>query len=114
MIYTKTIPAHPADFADFPDGLHPDIRAYLASHNIPCLYTHQAELFEYFGLREALHPVSAGYAEDERLAMDFLEKMCAFCRRMGDGGYGQSERRFGNRCGGVPGLRAETVSESIR
>lgn len=59
MIYTKTIPAHPADFADFPDGLHPDIRAYLASHNIPCLYTHQAELFEYFGLREALPPVSA-------------------------------------------------------
>ena len=47
VIYTKTIPAHPADFADFPDGLHPDIRAYLASHNIPCLYTHQAELFEY-------------------------------------------------------------------
>ncbi len=88
VIYTKTIPAHPADFADFPGGLHPDIRAYLASHNIPCLYTHQAELFEYFGLREALHPVSAGYAEDERLAMDFLEKMCAFCRRMGDGGSG--------------------------
>lgn len=85
VIYTKTIPAHPADFADFPGGLHPDIRAYLASHNIPCLYTHQAELFEYFGLREALHPVSAGYAEDERLAMDFMEKMCAFCRRMGDG-----------------------------
>ena len=30
------------------------------------------ELFEYFGLREALHPTSAGYAEDERLVMDFL------------------------------------------
>ena len=45
-IYTKTIPAHPASFADFPSVLHPDIRTYLTSHNIPCLYTHQAEMFE--------------------------------------------------------------------
>ena len=46
VIYTKTMPAHPADFADFPSGLHSDIRAYLTSHNIPRLYTHQAEMFE--------------------------------------------------------------------
>ena len=39
------------------------------------------ELFAYFGLREALHPSSAGYAEDERLVMDFLEKMCASCNK---------------------------------
>lgn len=45
-IYTKTIPAHPASFADFPAELHPDIRKYLTSHNIPRLYTHQAEMFE--------------------------------------------------------------------
>ena len=45
-IYTKTIPAHPASFADFPSVLHPDIRTYLTSHNIPRLYTHQAEMFE--------------------------------------------------------------------
>ena len=45
-IYTKTIPAHPASFADFPAELHPDIRTYLTSHNIPRLYTHQAEMFE--------------------------------------------------------------------
>ena len=45
-IYTKTIPAHPASFADFPVELHPDIRTYLTSHNIPRLYTHQAEMFE--------------------------------------------------------------------
>ena len=46
VIYTKTMPAHPADFADFPAGLHSDIRTYLTSHNIPRLYTHQAEMFE--------------------------------------------------------------------
>ncbi len=46
VIYTKTVPAHPADFADFPSGLHSDIRTYLTSHNIPRLYTHQAEMFE--------------------------------------------------------------------
>lgn len=46
VIYTKTMPAHPADFVDFPAGLHSDIRTYLTSHNIPRLYTHQAEMFE--------------------------------------------------------------------
>lgn len=46
VIYTKTMPAHPADFADFPSGLHSDIRTYLTSHNILRLYTHQAEMFE--------------------------------------------------------------------
>ena len=45
-IYTKTIPAHPASFTDFPSALHPDIRTYLTSHNIPRLYTQQAEMFE--------------------------------------------------------------------
>ena len=46
IIYTKTVTAHPASFADFPSALHPDIRGYLAGHNIPRLYTHQAEMFE--------------------------------------------------------------------
>ena len=46
VIYTKTIPAHSADFIDFPAGLHSDICAYLTGHGIPCLYTHQAEMFE--------------------------------------------------------------------
>ena len=46
IIYTKTVPAYPASFADFPSALHPDIRGYLAGHNIPRLYTHQAEMFE--------------------------------------------------------------------
>ena len=26
IIYTKTVTAHPASFADFPSALHPDIR----------------------------------------------------------------------------------------
>ena len=45
-IYTKTIPAHAASFAEFPPSLHPDICSYLTLHNIPRLYTHQAEMFE--------------------------------------------------------------------
>lgn len=44
-----------------------------------------ADLFEYFGLREALHPTSAGYEEDERLVLEFLEKMCVSCSRGGAG-----------------------------
>ena len=42
----KDSAAHPASFADFPSALHPDIRGYLAGHNIPRLYTHQTEMFE--------------------------------------------------------------------
>lgn len=45
-IYTKNIPAHAASFADCPSALHTDIRSYLTSHGIPCLYIHQAEMFE--------------------------------------------------------------------
>ena len=45
-IYTKTIPAHAASFAEFPSSLHPDVRSYLTSYGIPRLYTHQAEMFE--------------------------------------------------------------------
>ena len=45
-IYTKTMPAHAASFAEFPPSLHPDICSYLTLHNIPRLYTHQAEMFE--------------------------------------------------------------------
>lgn len=67
-----------------------------------------AELFEYFGLREALHPVSAGYAEDERLAMDFLEKMCAFCRRMGDGEIRTVSQK------GAPGTDAAEIPQDSR
>lgn len=44
-----------------------------------------ADLFEYFGLREALHPTSAGYEGDERLVLEFLEKMCVSCSRGGAG-----------------------------
>ncbi len=46
------------------------------------------ELFAYFGLREALHPSSAGYQENERLVMDFLEKMCASCNKEMESGQG--------------------------
>ncbi len=46
------------------------------------------ELFAYFGLREALHPSSAGYQEDERIVMDFLEKMCTSCNKETENGAG--------------------------
>ena len=45
-IYTRTTPAREAVLADFPAGLHPDIRSYLTTHGIPRLYSHQAEMFE--------------------------------------------------------------------
>lgn len=57
------------------------------------------ELFAYFGLREALHPSSAGYQEDERLVMDFLEKMCASCNKemeSGQGNFTAAVREFIN------------------
>lgn len=34
------------------------------------------KIFEYLGLREALHPTSAEYEEEERLVLDFLGQMC--------------------------------------
>lgn len=57
------------------------------------------ELFAYFGLREALHPSSAGYQEDERIVMDFLEKMCASCNKEtenGAGDFNSAVREFVN------------------
>ena len=57
------------------------------------------ELFAYFGLREALHPSSAGYHEDERLVIDFLEKMCASCNKemeSGQGNFTAAVREFIN------------------
>lgn len=57
------------------------------------------ELFAYFGLREALHPSSAGYQEDERIVMDFLEKMCASCNKETENGAGDftaAVRKFVN------------------
>ncbi len=45
-IYTRTTPEREAVFADFPAGLHPDIRSYLTTHGIPQLYCHQAEMFQ--------------------------------------------------------------------
>jgi DNA helicase-2/ATP-dependent DNA helicase PcrA len=38
------------------------------------------ELFVYFGLREALHPTSADYTQDEKLVLAFLDRLCAFCK----------------------------------
>lgn len=63
------------------------------------------ELFEYFGLREALHPTSAGYAEDERLVMDFLGRMCTSC--------GIRRRDMEKRNGEREGYFSDTVREFI-
>lgn len=55
-----------------------------------------AELFSYFGLKEALHPATSSYQEDEKLALCFLERMCRYCREKG---YGliDGTREFVNR-----------------
>ena len=39
------------------------------------------EVFAYFGLREALCPTSASYAEDEQMAVAFLRRVCDYCRQ---------------------------------
>ena len=38
-----------------------------------------AEIFAYFGLREALHPTASAYQEDEKLVLKFLERICRYC-----------------------------------
>ena len=38
------------------------------------------ELYDFLGLREALHPTSSDYLEDSRHAKNFLEQICGYCR----------------------------------
>ncbi|MFD1408182.1 DEAD/DEAH box helicase [Kroppenstedtia eburnea] len=38
----ETIPAQPAQYADFPEGLHPDLQKVLRQRGLERLYTHQA------------------------------------------------------------------------
>lgn len=38
-----------------------------------------SEIFAYFGLRDALHPTSSTYCEDEKLVLKFLERICGYC-----------------------------------
>lgn len=40
-------------------------------------------VFDYFGLKEALHPTAATYAEDERAVRAFIGKLCEYCRAEG-------------------------------
>ena len=42
IIYRKTIPGREAEYAEFPEDLHPDIKEFLINQNINRLYTHQA------------------------------------------------------------------------
>ncbi len=44
-----------------------------------------AEIFTYFGLKEALHPTSSSYAEEEKLVFRFLERICKYCTEKGYG-----------------------------
>lgn len=55
-----------------------------------------AEIYTYFGLKEALHPTSSAYPEDEKYVFRFLEKLCRYCREKG---YGliDGTREFVNR-----------------
>ncbi|MBQ6886580.1 MAG: ATP-dependent helicase [Lachnospiraceae bacterium] len=40
----------------------------------------EEEIFAYFGLNEALHPTTSSYAEDERTILEFLRKLCDYCK----------------------------------
>lgn len=55
-----------------------------------------AEIFGYFGLRDALHPTSSAYQEDERQVLKLLEKICGYCREKGCGLI-EGTREFVNR-----------------
>lgn len=55
-----------------------------------------AEIFGYFGLRDALYPTSSAYQEDERQVLKLLEKICGYCREKGCGLI-EGTREFVNR-----------------
>ena len=55
-----------------------------------------AEVFAYFGLKEALHPTASSYYEDEKLVLKLLEKICRYCREK-DCGLIDGTREFVNR-----------------
>ncbi|MCC2253870.1 ATP-dependent helicase [Ruminococcus sp. CLA-AA-H200] len=46
-------------------------------------------LFDWFGLREALHPTSAEYRRDAQTALAFLEEVCAYCGQILEEGPGK-------------------------
>ncbi len=55
----------------------------------------EEEIFIYFGLKEALHPTSSAYAEDERIIYGFLRKLCDYCREAGSS-FVEGTRAFVN------------------
>lgn len=55
----------------------------------------EEEIFTYFGLKEALHPTSSAYAEDERMIYGFLRKLCDYCREEGSS-FVEGTRAFVN------------------
>lgn len=46
IIYKKTIPARPAEYAPYPSRLSGEIKDYLVEHGFTGLYSHQARMFE--------------------------------------------------------------------
>lgn len=46
IVYSRTIPAREAQYADYPTGLLPELAEYLLQRGIERLYSHQAEMFE--------------------------------------------------------------------
>ena len=46
MIYEKILPERKAEYAEYPEALHIDLKAFLRKQKIEKLYTHQAEMYE--------------------------------------------------------------------
>lgn len=46
IIFEHTVPAKKARFAEFPQGLSPELRGYLVKSGVEKLYSHQAEMFD--------------------------------------------------------------------
>ena len=46
IIYEKIIPERTAEYAEYPEMLHQELKIYLKEQTIEKLYVHQAEMFE--------------------------------------------------------------------
>ena len=45
IIYEKIIPERTAEYAEYPEMLHQELKIYLKEQKIEKLYVHQAEMF---------------------------------------------------------------------
>ena len=57
-----------------------EVKSYSDIEKGACSYPDGEELYEFLGLKEALHPTSADYQNDSEQVMDFLNQICSYSR----------------------------------